>query len=553
MVDWPGLPYLARLLKDLPGDTPVAVYPWIPADAESSGLVPGYLIAASRIDVTGVAIPGDEEPHTPPPPPPPPPPEPTVETWYVATDKGQTLRLRDGAGLKFKIIGQLARGTELKITGRIVADSITWTQVLEPVQGYTAVDYLSLVSPDPPPPPPIETEIRYATGSGLRVRSAPDAKANNIIGTLNLADAVTVKKSILVNGVNGDTNKWRVRAEPVGYIADQFLSLDRPKVDAPPEPPPSVGLLKFGAHVHLDKNINKVYQFIEAYQPLSVTVISDIPLIRWIVEHKYVKYPIFRHVWGPWDPQPEHVGDESDIERGKRFFYEGYDQQMNLWWWNQQCPHGTILQLNNETNSWKMSYWNIGLMQAADQAGYKVIIDNAGVGQYANAVVNGQLVRPLYFDEQGNPHSDIVPGTNKTLMEHVYIGWRYAQEHGHFVGKHEYGNEEDGQHRWPGSPIGLPFYGLRIHNFLKMMPKPWPNVIINEMGSGKTERQKDAGFESAWNGIKEYLPLINGWPNILCANLWTFGDYAGHLGFPGASVDDWTDQMIARRGELPRA
>jgi hypothetical protein len=313
-----------------------------------------------------------------------------------------------------------------------------------------------------------------------------------------------------------------------------------------------VGKVKFGAHVHLDKNINKVYQFIEAYQPLSVTVISDIPLVRWMVEHKYVKYPIFRQVWGPSDPQPEHVGDESDIERGERFFYEGYDQGMNLWWWNRQCPKEAILQINNETNSWKLSNWNKGWLRACNREGYRGIIDNFGVGQPADAVVDGQRVRALWFDEQGNPHSDIVPGTNKTLWEHVIPGWRYAQETGNFVGVHMYGNEEDGQHRWPGSPIGLPYYGKRLHNFLKMMPKPWPQIIVDEFGSGKTERQKDAGFESLWNGIKEYLPLINLIPEILCINLWTWGDYAGHLGFPGASVDDWTDQMIARRNELPR-
>jgi hypothetical protein len=250
LAEWPGLPYLARRLKDLPADTPVAVYPWIPADSESSGMVPGYLIAASRIDVAGVELPDDEEPTSPPPPSPPPPEEPPVETWYVAVDKGQTLRLRSGAGTGFSIIGQLPRGEELKIRGRFFVNGVTWTEVLEPAKGYTAADYLSLVHPDPVPPV-VETETRYATGAGLRVRSAPNASADNIVATLAKGTAVTVQKGVLVDGVNGDANKWRVRTSPSrGYIADQFMSLEPPKVDAPPPIPPATGLKWFGLHRH---------------------------------------------------------------------------------------------------------------------------------------------------------------------------------------------------------------------------------------------------------------------------------------------------------------
>jgi hypothetical protein len=249
LAEWPGLPYLARRLKDLPGDTPVAVYPWIPAEAESSGMVPGYLIAAEDLNLPAVTIPDDDEPTSPPPPPPPPPPDPVVETWYVAVDKGQTLRLRSGAGTGFAIIGQLPRGEELKIRGRFFVNDVTWTEVLEPAKGYTAADYLSLVHPDPVPPV-VETETRYATGSGLRVRSGPDAKSE-ILDVLDFAEAVTVKKGALVDGVNGDTNKWRVRTTPSqGYIADQYLSLERPKVDAPPPIPPATGLKWFGFHRH---------------------------------------------------------------------------------------------------------------------------------------------------------------------------------------------------------------------------------------------------------------------------------------------------------------
>lgn len=239
--DWPGLPYLVKRLKDLPGDTPVAVYPWIPAEAESSGMVPGYLIAAEDLNLPAVTIPDDNEPTSPPPPPPPPQPDPVVETWFVAVDKGQTLRLRSGAGTGFAIIGQLHRGEELKIRGRFFVNGVTWTEVLEPAKGYTAADYLSLVHPDPIPPV-VETETRYATGAGLRVRSAPDAKTGAVLDILGFAEAVTIKKGVLADGTNGDTLKWRVRTVPsVGYIADQHLSLERPKVDAPPTPPPAAG------------------------------------------------------------------------------------------------------------------------------------------------------------------------------------------------------------------------------------------------------------------------------------------------------------------------
>ena len=314
------------------------------------------------------------------------------------------------------------------------------------------------------------------------------------------------------------------------------------------------GKPKFGLHIHLDKDINRSYQFIEAFQPPSVTIIDDIPLFRWCVEHKYVRWPVFRQVWGPWDPQPFHVGDESDIARGYKFFFEGHTQDMNLWWWNKQCPPGSILQIQNETNSWKMAWWIIGACQAARHAGYRLAYGNISVGQFANAEVNGQLVRPLYFDEQGNPRGDIVPGTNQTIWEHFLPCIKYSAaiqdpDQCDIFGVHVYGNEEDGQHRWPDD-FGAPYYRDRIVNFMKMTPKPWPFIIYTEYGSGKTERQKDTGFEATWTGIKNFTKFIKPYPNILCGNVWTQGDQWGHLGFGGASLDYAIPEMIKRKAEL---
>lgn len=314
---------------------------------------------------------------------------------------------------------------------------------------------------------------------------------------------------------------------------------------------------KFGIHVHLMKKIDRTYAFIEAFQPDTCTIISDIPLYRWIRQHGYVKWPVFRQVWGPSDEQPFHVGNESDIERGFKFAYEGYSQQQNLWWWNRQCGPGSIIQLQNETNSWHMAWWLIGATQAMNREGYGLVGGNMGVGQFADSVINGQLVRALWFDGAGNPRGDIVPGTNQTIWEHFAPYPRYLADNNNplnFLGWHTYGNEEDGQHRWPdlNKQMGSDYYLERATNFLKMMPKPWPRCMFTEYGSGKTERQKAAGFESTWNGIKTVTAYFNTLEHIVGGSVWTQGDVDGVLGFPGASIDDWILEMIARKGEIPR-
>lgn len=354
---------------------PVAVYPWIPADAESSGMVPGYLIAASRIDLVGVELPTDDEPTTPPPPPPPPPPDPQIETWFVAVAKGQTLRLRSGAGTTFPVIGQLARGTELKIRGRFFVNDVTWTEVLEPVKGYTAADYLSLVHPDPIPPV-VETETRYATGAGLRVRSAPDA-SSTILDVLDFAEAVTVKKGGLVDGANGDTNKWRVRTVPSqGYVADQYLSLERPKVDPPPEPPPSAGV-RFGVFIHegspdpatahghtLDMARNGDLR--------AVAVVNNKGLANEFARLG-VPYVIWRPVSGINDRMPDTHGDERDVAVGHDYLdiasYEGLDRRVYI------QPFGT-----NEQNRRNDGYLWLGIFKRFIETGWLCAAFPDGVG-----------------------------------------------------------------------------------------------------------------------------------------------------------------------------
>lgn len=424
MAEWPGLPYLVRRLKDLPGDTPCAVYPWIPADAESSGLVPGYLVAAADLHLPDVEIPTDDEPGSPPPPPPPPPPEPQIEAWYVATDKGQTLRLRDGAGLKFKIVGQLARGTLLKIQGRLFVDEIYWTHVLEPVQGYVAVDYLSLIHPDPVPPV-VETETRYATGSGLRVRAAPDAKSE-ILGILDFAEAVTVKKGVLVNGANGDTNKWRVRTVPAqGYIADQFLSLERPKVDAPPEPPPSAGRSVFGIFIHEGSpdpaTAHSITLDIAREGGLRAVAIVNNKGLANEFARLGVPYVIWRPVSGINDRMPDTHGDERDVAVGHDYLdiasYEGLDRRVYI------QPFGT-----NEQNRRNDGYLWLGIFRRFVETGWLCAAFPDGVGN------------PGDFRESA-------PGSNRYLSEawdlRVLSGaMKLGKQHGFLNTYHGYGKME---------------------------------------------------------------------------------------------------------------
>lgn len=313
-----------------------------------------------------------------------------------------------------------------------------------------------------------------------------------------------------------------------------------------------MGRSKFGLHIHLGYDPFWTRKVIQTGKLRSITVINDVDLANWAVQ--YVPNVVFRMVWTDHDPHPPaprgnyaSAADRAfDEELGRQWFYDGIDSSRNMWWWNRQTKPEVILQITNEWNAWNDSYFEIGAMKTALAERRKLVIKNDAVGNPADSIVNGQLVRPLWFDAQGNAHSDIVPGTNLTLWQHIVPCINFAGLNGQFFGVHVYGNIEIGRFAPLSSPIGYPFYGGRPHEFWRMTPAPRPKMIITEAGPGKAEEQQATGFEAMWTDSTNYDHSMQLLDDVEAYNWWTDGAIVDPMGFPGASVGPWMPLIYQR-------
>lgn len=313
-----------------------------------------------------------------------------------------------------------------------------------------------------------------------------------------------------------------------------------------------MGRSKFGLHVHLDYDAFWTRKVIETGKIRCLTVINDVDLANWAVQ--YVPYVVFRMVWTDHDPHPPAPrGDYADPgarafdeNLGREWFYDGIDSGRNMWWWNRQTKPEVILQVTNEWNAWNDSHFEIGVMKAAQAERRKMAIKNDAVGNPADSVVNGQRVRPLWFDAQGNPHSDIVPGTNLTLWQHVVPCINHAAINGHYFGVHVYGNIEVGRFAPLSDPLGYPYYGGRPHEFWRMTPAPRPKMLITEAGPGKAEEQQNNGFDAMWRDATAYDQAMQLLPDVAGFMWWTDGSRNPNLGFPGASISQWLPLIHAK-------
>jgi hypothetical protein len=381
--------------------------------------------------------------------------------------------------------------------------------------------------PPPPPPPPDPDENLRVTADKLNVRESPTTDAP-------IVRQLLLNQRALGAGVyagKGATRGFMKLHNGGGFVSRDWLR--------------KRSLSKIGIHVHFDYDENATRAFIMTGNCASITVIGDWRLANWALD--YCDTVVYRMAWtdhdpGPWQPRGNYVSEEDreyDIRLGERWFYEGIDANRNYWWWNKNLDRRVYLQIHNEWNAWDNSYFEIGTMRAAQREGYRMAIDNFAVGQPADP----PGARALWFDPQGFPHSDIVPGRSLTVWDHMIPAIVYAQQNGHLYGVHVYGNIEVGRFAPLSDDLGFEWYGGRPFEFYRITPRPYPFMIITEAGPGKAELQQDFGYDAMLRDMKRYDEIVRQLPYVLAFNWWTVGARRPVWGFPGASIDHWLPQL----------
>jgi hypothetical protein len=528
LADWPGLPYLARRLKDLPDNTPVAVYPWIPADAESSGLVPGYLIAASDLNLPVVDLPGDDEPTSPPPPPPPPPPEPVTEIWFVGVEPKERLLLRKQAGRNGEIVDRLPRGMRLTIRGRILADNMTWTEVVEPVKGYVAMDWLLLAPPDappaPPPPPPLETW--FVAEDGLRVRFEPKTGVDNIIALLSRGNELRSKRRLTASG-----REWVELAEPLsGYVALEYL-LTSPPVPLPapqppglPAPPPPTKPLPhpscvIGLHIspNVDGGPGVVLEHLErrarAGRPAAGVLLMDpgygvqveIDDIRRVSPETEI---VSRRSAGDYERDWTNATAQEGRDFASAHYLKWIASKPSVLeadfhqFFNEPKPLPTLAALNG------FNLWLHGILDRAGELRIKIALPVFSTGFGRLREFND--VAPFYW-ELGSTHEVI----DRIIREK------------HRMGIHAYKDKTKGNERWDD-----PWELFRHEAIYRVLPPDRrPDLAILEHGD---EKLKHKGVDTFESNIVYTIQRMQQSPKVRYAALWGVGE----------TSDQWREDRI---------
>lgn len=388
--------------------------------------------------------------------------------------------------------------------------------------------------PPPPPPPPPQTDegeqVIVIADPSVNVRPEPTTDKPKI-ATLPKGTRLWITGN---TPGTGSKRGWGRRVGAPGYVSRDWLA--RP--------------YKFGLHVHQDYDVAATRAVVSSGFCAGTTTVGDVDFANWAAQYCT---SIFRMVWTDHDESPRVTRDPvKDRKLGREWFYDGIDQNRNMWWHNRQCKKNVILQITNEWNEWRDSEFEIGAMEAAEQEGYRLVICNDAVGNPADDTDNG--LRGLYFDDLGNPFTSVVPGTGMTVWDHRVPALTYAALHGHYFGVHTYGHITG--HFTPVSAYddrdrpnfidprksywgALRWYGGRPFQYYKLTPFPRPKMIITEAGPGKAELQQAMGFDLMWLDVVEYEAICAELQYLLSFHWWTGGARGDMYGFKGASIDQW--------------
>lgn len=262
----------------------------------------------------------------------------------------------------------------------------------------------------------------------------------------------------------------------------------------------------------------------KAGQLVGATIINDWQFANELSQ--YAPYVVLRRVQSAFDPGPPVHGDDADYQRGKDFFFDPF-----FWDMYQHASERVILQYNNENNHADANKFFLGLATSGTSVRRRVVIMNHSVG-----------ATDLTFDAQDRPQSP-------QWARHREV-FQYCIAHGHFVGMHTYGQIDHAFHPVSATdnPGAARWYGLRFKYLYASMPDVQPDLLLNEKGPGKSELQRQMGFEVYWADHLAFEGQIADLAYLKAYMDWETGGY-GAYGFEGDALDEWMP-FIGQR--LPR-
>lgn len=182
----------------------------------------------------------------------------TPASGSAGTVKGNSVRMRSGAGTSYSILGTYNNGTALTITGT----ENGWTKVvIGGVAGYIRSDYVAAGAA--PANPGTASGTGYINGTGVRLRAGAST-TSQILGSYNTGTAMTITGSsgnwyaVTYNGRNG-------------YVSKDYMTTTKPGSSAPAANTP--GTVK-GNYVRLRSGAGTNYSILGTYNngtPLTIT------------------------------------------------------------------------------------------------------------------------------------------------------------------------------------------------------------------------------------------------------------------------------------------
>ena len=210
----------------------------------------GYVNSA-YVGLSGSAAPAPAQDNTTP-----------AASGTAGTVKGNSVRLRSGAGLTYSVIGTYNNGTALTI----LSTENGWCKVvIGGVTGYMSADYVAQGTAPAANTPAAAGGTGYINGTSVRMRAGAST-TSQILGTYNTGTAMTITGesgnwyAVTYNGVNG-------------YVCKDYMTTTQPAASTTPAASGSAGAVK-GNYVRLRSGAGTDYSILGTYNngtPLTIT------------------------------------------------------------------------------------------------------------------------------------------------------------------------------------------------------------------------------------------------------------------------------------------
>ena len=396
---------------------------------------------------------------------------------YIVTAT-QFLNVRSAPGVGNKAVGKLATGTTFESNGiSQLVGQYNWIQLLDK-SGWVALELVRHA----------DKPATYVVTEAVNLRFGP-ATTYGVEKVLPVGFVLNIYPGVITyNGID-------FVATDGGYVAAQYV---RPFSSTPA--PISNPNSKIGIHCHIGVNkdaiVSAVHNCWMAGKSLGVfTVIDDVGLAQALAQYNCTV--VFRRVDTNHDsrppiPQNEPLAIQAGINWANLRWEPAYDE----------LPKNVAVQWDNEEVWDKFDYaFEIGVMMACENRGYKAVIFNDAVGNPTGA-------------DWVTKWASRVPAMQR------------AMRNGHYVGQHIYGGPEH-----PNDGVSNPsnaYYATRFLQWWDTMPDNGkPSIVINEAGV------YNANVTSADFALQDcigFAKILENIPQVLGFAYWTAGGPG--MGFP---------------------